>query len=349
MDRFNYDAGVLNLSGFGSSDIEFDSFRFPDGQSHLRITSNGSSIACEGGNIIIMCSIKSADDLFLIAQAVDALKGCATQYYRDFYQNPHPSPVAKRRAPTYTLYAPYIFAGRSDRRFQKGDALGSGCVYPLLRSLGFDKIITFDSHNPKRFSLPVYVWEDQISNSSALDRDRDRAPIKFISPYPFLVALSELNNYALCFPDQSAHSRAMEDNVCFNGKKPDPGSTNKKIFLEKVRDDRGEISSHKITSGLEHVWRSDILVVDDICDGGATFISAAKILKGKGAPKLNLYISHGLFTKGLAPLLEYYDKIYVTNSALTPEREAQLKAEGGDRINIINVFHSTFISENFYV
>jgi ribose-phosphate pyrophosphokinase len=350
MDRCDYNAGVLNLSGLGSSDIKFDSFKFPDGQPHLRIASNGFDIACEGGNIIIMCSIRSADDLFLVAQAVDALKGCATQHYREYYQNPHlNSATMPRRCPNYTLYAPYIFAGRSDRRFQKGDALDSGCVYSLLRSLGFDKIITFDHHAPERFSLPVYIWEGQVWNSCALDRDKKLGPVKFISPYPFVKAIAELGNYALCFPDQSAHSRVMEDNVCFNGEKPGSSPPKKTIFLEKVRNERGEITSHKITSGLKHVWRSDILVVDDICDGGATFISAAKILREKGAPKLSLYISHGLFTKGLGPLLEYYDKIYFTNSTLTPERESQLKAEGGERINIINVFDSSFISENLYV
>lgn len=60
-----------------------------------------------------------------------------------------------------------------------------------------------------------------------------------------------------------------------------------------------------------------VLVIDDICDGGATFIKLAEYLKEQCTTvKLNmaLHVSHGIFSKGLDSLLEHYNHIYTTDS-----------------------------------
>ena len=49
------------------------------------------------------------------------------------------------------------------------------------------------------------------------------------------------------------------------------------------------------------------LIVDDICDGGGTFIPLAKKLKNAGAKTVTLYVTHGIFSKGLDPLKEHID------------------------------------------
>jgi len=46
------------------------------------------------------------------------------------------------------------------------------------------------------------------------------------------------------------------------------------------------------------------MIVDDICDGGATFILLAKELYAAGAKEVNLFVTHGIFSKGLIPLYE---------------------------------------------
>lgn len=58
-----------------------------------------------------------------------------------------------------------------------------------------------------------------------------------------------------------------------------------------------------------------VLVVDDLCDTGGTFIALANALNGKtyDISRLDLYVTHGLFTKGTEPLLEYYNNIYCYN------------------------------------
>ena len=59
----------------------------------------------------------------------------------------------------------------------------------------------------------------------------------------------------------------------------------------------------------------NITIVDDLCDGGKTFIELAKVLKQKGAEKINLYVTHGIFSKGTYPLYTAgIDYIITTNS-----------------------------------
>jgi ribose-phosphate pyrophosphokinase len=58
-----------------------------------------------------------------------------------------------------------------------------------------------------------------------------------------------------------------------------------------------------------------ILVKDDLCDGGATFVEEGKILREKFPNrKICLEVTHGLFTKGFSELAKYYNTIYTTNS-----------------------------------
>lgn len=58
-----------------------------------------------------------------------------------------------------------------------------------------------------------------------------------------------------------------------------------------------------------------IVIIDDLCDGGNTFIEIAKYIKNNFSERyLILNVTHLLFTKGIEPLLKYYDEIICTNS-----------------------------------
>lgn len=51
------------------------------------------------------------------------------------------------------------------------------------------------------------------------------------------------------------------------------------------------------------------IIVDDICDGGGTFLGLANELRAKNAGPLTLAVTHGLFTKGIQALGEYFASI----------------------------------------
>lgn len=58
-----------------------------------------------------------------------------------------------------------------------------------------------------------------------------------------------------------------------------------------------------------------IMIMDDLCDAGGTFVAEAEYLKARYPDKkLNLFVVHGLFTQGVHHLLDHFDTIYCTNS-----------------------------------
>lgn len=61
-----------------------------------------------------------------------------------------------------------------------------------------------------------------------------------------------------------------------------------------------------------------LLVVDDICDGGGTFIGLADICQAEtaGSVDLHLFVTHGVFSKGTDELKKYYSHIYCTDSII---------------------------------
>jgi ribose-phosphate pyrophosphokinase len=56
------------------------------------------------------------------------------------------------------------------------------------------------------------------------------------------------------------------------------------------------------------------IIVDDIIDGGKTFLELAKVIRGNGfTGKLILCATHGIFSKGLAAFTDF-DGIYTQNN-----------------------------------
>lgn len=78
-----------------------------------------------------------------------------------------------------------------------------------------------------------------------------------------------------------------------------------------------DISIHLSQFGIDLVRSSNnnIVIIDDLCDGGKTFIEEAMYLR-KLVPdrKLYLFVYHALFTKGVDIVAEHFDHIYCTNS-----------------------------------
>lgn len=109
---------------------------------------------------------------------------------------------------------------------------------------------------------------------------------------------------------------------------PDAGATKKTyswldgrdvVQCLKTRDPKtGKLSGfHVINSKL--VKDRHVVIVDDICDGGGTFLGLANELHAAGASSLRLAVSHGLFTKGFDDLLRKFARIYTLDTCSTPE------------------------------
>jgi len=67
------------------------------------------------------------------------------------------------------------------------------------------------------------------------------------------------------------------------------------------------------------------LIVDDICDGGGTFMGLAEKLQEKQAGHLFLAVSHGIFSQGLSELQKHFKQIFCTNSIRDYENRPYLQ------------------------
>lgn len=66
-------------------------------------------------------------------------------------------------------------------------------------------------------------------------------------------------------------------------------------------------------------WRNRYLIVDDICDGGGTFVGLLnEIRKQELNAPVDLFVAHGIFSKGFGPL-SGFDNIYTTDSFFCPD------------------------------
>ena len=65
----------------------------------------------------------------------------------------------------------------------------------------------------------------------------------------------------------------------------------------------------------EKITGKTVMITDDICIGGATFVELAKELRKYNPKKIRLFVTHGIFSKGTT--LEGIDEIFCTNSCRT--------------------------------
>lgn len=83
------------------------------------------------------------------------------------------------------------------------------------------------------------------------------------------------------------------------------------IHCLKVRDSQtGKLSGFEVRH--PELVDKDVLIIDDICDGGGTFVGLAAELRKHGAQTVSLFVTHGIFS-GTMPLVGI-DNIYTTDS-----------------------------------
>ena len=196
------------------------------------------------------------------------------------------------------LHVPYFLGARSDRKFHYG---GSNylkqVICPIINSQNFFTVIVLDPHSD--------VLEACLNNYEKIDNHL-------------------LVKQALTLIDNKNDAR---ERVCLVS--PDAGAY-KKIFdvaqefridniatATKVRDLKTGKILHTEIPNLPVTLAEDFkyVIVDDICDGGRTFVELAKAIREqRPAAKIYLVVTHGIFSSGFEALGEYFEHVYTTNS-----------------------------------
>lgn len=275
----------LNLSkGFRISnvgEISYKSFKFEGGEPHIQLLGPIHL----GEKVVITTRITNGDDFILLALAVDALRNRMLEVGK--------VPIE--------LILPYVPGARQDRIMNAGEPFTAKLYADFINNLKLDLVTILDPHSDVVVAL--------LNNC------------KVISNHEFVTSIME---------DMGAKRLSQEVIIV----SPDAGANKKSLKLIQYLDDRfdradsdspnlvkcdktREISTGKITNFevyADDLKGVDCLIVDDICDGGGTFIGLAKELKKKNAGKIFLAVTHGIFSKGFRELNSHFSGIYTTDS-----------------------------------
>ncbi|MCA6422580.1 MAG: ribose-phosphate pyrophosphokinase [Flavobacterium sp.] len=184
------------------------------------------------------------------------------------------------------LIIPYFPSARQDRIMMEGEPLSVKVYADIINGFRFKKVIVFDAHSE--------VTPAIVNNCKVITNHR------FIQKV--IQAIGD--NVLLISPDGGALKKIYKVAEFLGGLEV--------VECSKSRDVRtGKLTGFKVYA--DDLRGANCLLVDDICDGGGTFIGLAKELKKKNAGNLYLAVSHGIFSKGLDELT-CFNRIFTTDS-----------------------------------
>lgn len=187
----------------------------------------------------------------------------------------------------YVVY-PYLPYARQDRIIRVDEPFSLRTFARLLNSLESPRVVVFDPHSDVTAAL--------VNNCKVMEQHkialqvipvtlRDDPDVLFVSP-----DAGALKKIAKLIPD-----------------------TKRTLTGVKQRNADGQITGTQVYGDADPKGRICV-IVDDICDGGTTFINLAEVLLAKGAKEVHLYVTHGIFSRGMEALTGYISHIYTTDS-----------------------------------
>ncbi len=181
-------------------------------------------------------------------------------------------------------FCPYA---RQDKPISNNASFGLEIFIALISVMPISRFICVDVHSDRMLEL----CKGYLVNA-----------MNVFPNHEISTAISNSGATIVCFPDKGAMNRYSSQFPC---------STLPSIYCDKNRDQAtGEILGLSLKSDLTLDGKS-VIIIDDICDGGRTFIEVAKVLLAEKVAQVSLYITHGIFSKGTQVLFDSgISKIY---------------------------------------
>lgn len=266
----------LNLIDPANSDIKYKISKFPDGQQSITLDMVDADLPNK-----ITVSITSRFNSFLDLELIIA----ANQALREFSY-----------VENVKLNVPYFLGARSDRKFEAGTSnYLKTVICPIINAQKFSRVTVLDPHSDV---LEACLDNYHKHNNHRLVKDA-------------LTAIDNKNDaqerICLVSPDAGAYKKIFDVAKEFG--------INRIITANKVRDIKtGTILRTEVPTLDQHADLKYV-IIDDICDGGRTFVELAKAMKeSRPTAKIYLVVTHGIFSAGFDTLNQYFDGIYTTNS-----------------------------------
>lgn len=297
--------------------LAYNRFTFPGGEEHLKITDRPDVTSVK-----IISDMRTSGDVLATFLATDAVR----HMYGSRLQ--------------VDLIAPYIPYARQDRRMVPGEPLSIKVIARLINCQGYRKVMAFDPHSDVTSAtidnLKITTNHRFVAQCIGHIMDRNKIPQQIWNgPSTGVRVQSEEDVWANPWAgvslkydlESGGRVRNFDDRMCLIS--PDAGAQ-KKIFevatylnlrdgdVETATKRRNVATGKIVGTAFEGNVRDKIcIIVDDIIDGGRSFTGLGSILKQKGAQKVYLIASHGIFSAGIECLQQDLDGIYITDSINT--------------------------------
>ena len=203
---------------------------------------------------------------------------------------------ASGKAKRINVIMPFLYESRQHKRSHR-ESLDCAVMLQELVNMGVENIITFDAHDPR------------VQNAIPLKGFETVQPI-----YQFIKYLLknekdlqiDSDHMMIISPDEGATGRAI---YFANVMGLDMGMFYKRRDYSRVINGRNPIVAHEFLGA--NVEGKDVIIIDDMISSGESMLDTAKELKGRGARRVYVCTTFGLFTSGLKKFDEYYENGYI--------------------------------------
>ena len=198
---------------------------------------------------------------------------------------------------TIYLYMPYVPYARQDRVMETGQSLSITAFAAIINLLKFKVVAITDPHSAV---TPAVLNNVFVSPQTAV----------------FGKVKRSFRDWTIVAPDQGATKKCEEFAKLVGAAGV--------ITCHKTRDlHTGKILGLDV-NGPGDMSHLNLFVLDDICDGGRTFTELAALLRRRDPAKMELAVTHGIFSKGVEVVASVYDHVYTTDSFLGAEKASQM-------------------------
>ena len=189
------------------------------------------------------------------------------------------------------LLIPYFPYARQDRVCNAGEALSVKVVAQLINAMNYSTVTVVDPHSP--------VLVAALDRCYVIEQSEAFKGIK-----------QDWHNWTIVAPDAGAAKKTEEFAKLVGAKDV--------LYFTKSRElSTGRITGMKMLNPEILTGENKLMVLDDICDGGRTFVElyqAFDVPVHFNYDRLELAVTHGIFSKGVTVLTSVYDHVYTTNT-----------------------------------
>ena len=198
--------------------------------------------------------------------------------------------AANGKARRVNVVMPFLYESRQHKR-TKRESLDSALALQELIDMGVSNIFTFDAHDPRvQNSIPLHGFDS------------------FNPPYQFMKALLKAEpdlkvdkeHLMIISPDEGAMQRAV---YFSNVLGVNMGMFYKRRDYSTVVNGKNPIVAHEFLG--EHLDGKDAIIIDDMISSGESMLDVAKQIKDRGANRVFVCTTFGLFTDGFEKFDEY--------------------------------------------